>query len=455
MSTVNLLARPPSYDSPPQIHRTPSYAREPRAEERRLAQGYINQRTERAAEFVKQNKTASIVLRLGDQVEGVEIPSYGMRAPIDGVVELSKPDGLAYVSVKVEGTMKLHEFGEGGMVTATLCSETVTLWRKGIDPGPCPDRLDFSISLPTQYSDEKDTYPLPPTFEAHLSGLPGFHADVEYHVTAIASKTKLPLGKLNSLGQSAVSTPFIYSPRTCPSSPLPAPLRGSGDLQALPESSEWKTYDATVTARTEGARSVSVRFLVPKSHVFCKTEPIPFHVSFVSSAVTLASMLPYLTTEDNPSGKSSTRIQLLRQVCVNVKDEYLHSSTNTELWKVQKLGEGTLRRGVDGPRMLSFSGEINIDQSVKSGAFKAGGLWVKDFIVFQLNPSNALKGPIGDARIIVPVRLVTDPYSANTGTYIDTPPSRVSPPESVGHEDLPTLDFNAPLSSSNSSDSPA
>lgn len=62
--------------------------------------------------------------------------------------------------------------------------------------------------------------------------------------------------------------------------------------------------------------------------------------------MTLASLLPYLTTEDNPSGKSSTRIQLLRQICVNVKDEYLHNSTNTELWKVLKLGEGTMRRGV-------------------------------------------------------------------------------------------------------------
>ena len=29
--------------------------------------------------------------------------------------------------------MKLHEFGEGGMTTTTLCSETVTLWRKGVD----------------------------------------------------------------------------------------------------------------------------------------------------------------------------------------------------------------------------------------------------------------------------------------------------------------------------------
>ena len=96
--------------------------------------------------------------------------------------------------------------------------------------------------------------------------------------------------------------------------------------------------------------------------------------------------------------------------------------------------------------MLSFSGEITINPSVKTGAFKAGGLWVKDFIVFQLNPSNALKGPIGDARIIVPVRIVSDPYSAHTGTYVDTPPSRVSPPESVGQDELPTLDFNAPAS---------
>lgn len=103
--------------------------------------------------------------------------------------------------------------------------------------------------------------------------------------------------------------------------------------------------------------------------------------------------------------------------------------------------------------MLSFSGDINIDPNVKSGAFKAGGLWVKDFIVFQLNPSNALKGPVGDARIIIPVRIVTDPYTAHTASYIDTPPSRVSPPESVGHDDLPTLDFNAPLT--NGSDSPA
>ena len=81
MSAVS-LARPPSYDSAPQFHRTPSYAREPRAEERRLAQGLLR-RNERSVDFVKQNKTASIVLRLSDQVEGVDTPTYGLRAPIE------------------------------------------------------------------------------------------------------------------------------------------------------------------------------------------------------------------------------------------------------------------------------------------------------------------------------------------------------------------------------------
>lgn len=83
MSAVS-LARPPSYDSPPVFHRTPSYAREPRAEERRLAHGFsLNRRNERAADFVKQNKTASVVLRLSDQAEGTEVPTYGLRATIE------------------------------------------------------------------------------------------------------------------------------------------------------------------------------------------------------------------------------------------------------------------------------------------------------------------------------------------------------------------------------------
>lgn len=67
------------------------------------------------------------------------------------------------------------------------------------------------------------------------------------------------------------------------------------------------------------------------------------------------------------------------------------------------------------------------------GGFKAAGLWVKvclspppllssfsvltliaeqpqDCIVFSIAPPDPLKGPIGDMRIVIPIRLVTDPW---------------------------------------------
>jgi hypothetical protein len=40
------------------------------------------------------------------------------------------------------------------------------------------------------YPDSVPPQSLPPTYEAHLDGLPGFTATVDYSVTAIASKTK-------------------------------------------------------------------------------------------------------------------------------------------------------------------------------------------------------------------------------------------------------------------------
>jgi hypothetical protein len=57
---------------------------------------------------------------------------------------------------------------------------------------------------------------LPPTYTAHLDGLPGFTANVDYTVTAIASKTKnvkLGIGvSCVSLTSSLYSLPFARAP---------------------------------------------------------------------------------------------------------------------------------------------------------------------------------------------------------------------------------------------------
>ncbi|KAI0027740.1 hypothetical protein K488DRAFT_60566 [Vararia minispora EC-137] len=423
MSTASL----PTYTAPPDLTRTPSYAPEPRAEERRLAHAIVYQYNgrRRSADFIKQSKTGGMSLRLSDQIEGTNIPTYGMRSPIEGSIELAKTEGLAFVAIKVEGIMKLKEIAEGGTNTSVLCNELVTLWRRGVDPSPCPNYLSFSVSLPGEYVDERGAYPLPPSYEAHLTGLPGFTANVDYEVTAIASRIKLPkVGALTGIGQTTVSTPFLFRPRTCPSSPLPSPMVETNSILGLLEVPSWRAYESRIVARTAGAKPILCRFYVPRSHVFCFSEPIPFHITFCSSAMTLATLLPFLPTVNQAPGKSSTRIQLLRQTCVDVRDEYRLEGINTELWRVINIGEGTMRRSVDGPRWLAFSGEIRINPDIKVGGFKASGLWVRDCIVFSLTPPDTLKGPIGDARVVVPIRLVTDPYSN------DAHAPRVSPPGS-------------------------
>lgn len=53
-------------------------------------------------EFVKQGK--NLVLRLaGVQVPGTELPVYGLGAAVEGTLELTKPEGITSIEVKVRG----------------------------------------------------------------------------------------------------------------------------------------------------------------------------------------------------------------------------------------------------------------------------------------------------------------------------------------------------------------
>jgi hypothetical protein len=79
MSTASL----PSYPSPPELFRTPSYQAEPRAEERRIAHALFYQRRGRTVDFIKQSKSGGVSLRLTDQAEGTETPTYGSGTPVE------------------------------------------------------------------------------------------------------------------------------------------------------------------------------------------------------------------------------------------------------------------------------------------------------------------------------------------------------------------------------------
>ncbi|EIM85917.1 uncharacterized protein STEHIDRAFT_157447 [Stereum hirsutum FP-91666 SS1] len=408
MSTASL----PSYSPPSPLPRTPSYTAEPLSDERRLTQGRLPIRRVRppVADVVKQNKSGTISLRLtqAQRIEG-DNPVYGARGPVEGTVELSRTDGVVYVAAKIEGVLKLKEVAAGGTTTLVLCDETAFLWRKGIDDGPCPIHLPFSVVLPATFADEKGSYPLPPTYEAHLSGLPGFQANVQYSVTAVASRSRNT--RLN-IGAISVSTPFVFHPRSRPSLPIPPPLSRSHVRPGLDITPQWKSHESVITSRVPGSRDILCTLYLPKSQVFCIKETIPFHVSFVSSAMSLASLLPYVPTNTPANTNRYTRIQLLRQTSVDAKNDYVPAGTKTEMWRVASLGEGSFWRTSDGPDWITFSGELKVSPNVQLGGFKAGGLWVKDCIVFSISPPDSLKGPIGDLREVYPIRLVTDPWES-------------------------------------------
>lgn len=118
---------------------------------------------------------------------------------------------------------------------------------------------------------------------------------------------------------SVVSTPFIYFPRTRPASPLPYPLQHvEGGFQANPD---WKVVQCTVQSKSAIRPNLRTTLFVPASRTFCMSQPIPFHLTIQSSAVSLAAFLPFSPTANanTLSQRKITRLQLMRQTTVDVR----------------------------------------------------------------------------------------------------------------------------------------
>ncbi|OCH92618.1 hypothetical protein OBBRIDRAFT_865684 [Obba rivulosa] len=407
MSTTSL----PSYVSP-SLTRIPSYSAEPHAFEQRLALSGLRQRP--TGDFVKQSKSGGVRLRLTEQEDNVSLPVYGNGAAVEGTVNLAKPENVTSVEVQIEGSLKLQEVAEGGTTTSKLCLSRVRLWSKDGLSGPCPATLPFSLTLPTTYSDGRAEYPLPPTHQAHLSGVPGFNATIEYTVSAIVQKNKAAsLLRLGNRRMSTVSTPFVYYPRSRPAVPLPPPMAMSPEAAPDLAVDGWECFESIIPAKSGNVRDIIVKLYIPASRVFCMSAQIPFYLTFKSTAMSLAAFLPFgPVTTSYASSKRHTRIQLLRQTTVDVRNALVFG-TKTDIWRVSPIGEGKFRHAGDGRDWIAFSGDIRIEEGVKIGGFRASGFSVKDCIVLSMLPLEGAKSPFKELRRVVPLRLATDPYSSD------------------------------------------
>ncbi|KII86689.1 hypothetical protein PLICRDRAFT_114185 [Plicaturopsis crispa FD-325 SS-3] len=389
------------------------------------------------AHFVKESKHGDVALRLAQEEDNVALPVYGSGGVVTGTVDLSaKLEGVTSVEVKIEGILRLQEVAEAGTATSKLCLDSALLWIKDrANGGICPPSLSFSLTLPATFKYGDETYPLPPMYEVHLSGVPGFRASIDYSVSAVVNRpnTKSLFGI--TIGNTHITTPFVYSPRTRPAVPLPPPLIGKSGVPTL--TPQWKLFEAFIPARFPGGQEIISRFYVPASRTFCMSEPIPFYVVFSSSAFTLATFLPYAPSVKH---KQCTRAQLLRQSTVDVRNTTI-MGTKTDIWRVDKIGEGVFRHAGDGPDWIAFSGEVVVNDSVKVGGFKAGGLTVKDCLVLSMDPPDPARAPFKALRQQVPVRLTTDPWAVHAGAHGSTWSIPSSPDEHV--EAQPELYYHA------------
>ncbi|KAK7054184.1 hypothetical protein R3P38DRAFT_2500189 [Favolaschia claudopus] len=417
MSTATV----PTYAEPiqPTFSRTPSYSAEPGLYEQRLA---LNARSlpRATGNFITSSKSGSAKLRLTAQQNNIDLPIYGSGGIVEGTVELTKTDNISSVEVTVEGRLELKEIAGGGHTETKLCVDTALLWVKDDSNSACPTSLPFSLTLPTTFEYNGKRYALPPSHSIKLSGLPGFYATIDYTVGAVINKPHavpnlVPLVKSRvlgiNIGSTTVSTPFIYYPRTRPSVALPTPLRRFEG--GFIESPEWKVYPSVLKAKEKsGTQDIFVKVYVPASRIYCSTQAIPFHVTFESTAFTLAAFLPYGPSTGNPGKPQATRFQLMRQSTVDVR--FVGANRKTDIWRVDCIGEGTFRHAVrllsgDGATWTSFSGEIPIEP-VKVTGFRIAGLSVSDCLLFTVTPADVTKATFTGIRAMIPVQLTTDPW---------------------------------------------
>lgn len=426
------LASLPSYAEAPSIPLaeidTPAYTAEPQPHEQRIGHNRVL-RAKPSGEFVKQTKNGAVCLRLFSQQHNAKLPSYGLAGKVEGVVVISKPDGITSVDVKIEGILQLQEIAESGTAAKQLCLEKTVLWskeRNTAKTNSCPTYLFFKFILPTTYTDGDTIYPLPPSYEKHLSGVPGFRANIDYEIQVVIDSNKtnvvpnLVKSALFGAVNTVVSTPFIYYPHTCPAVPPPVSLRRSTTCPGFVESPEWKVFEDRIISKisdVQGGRDIISKLYLPASRVFCLRQPIPFRLTFISSAFSLAAFLPLLPRAKPLSpNRQHTKIELLRQSTVDVRNS-LSMAAKTDIWRVDCIGWGAFKHVGDGPNWISFSGEIIIDDNVDLGGFRAGGLSVKDCIVLSIIPPDPVKSPFRELRQVVPVRLTTDPWTRSVGNY--------------------------------------
>ncbi|OCH92619.1 hypothetical protein OBBRIDRAFT_791067 [Obba rivulosa] len=353
--------------------------------------------------FVKHS--SRVTLLLSGQEEGISTPVYTSGSTIDGILAIPRSSGLLSLVVRIEGVLKLKEVAGSGSSDSEIIGTTVFVWDSQRHAS-FPSKVTFRYTLPTHYADSRSgtRFLLPPTYNSHLCGIPGFTVDVSYYITVSITQTR----DKSTFWQksSSLRVPFVVRTLTCPSLPGPFPL-SSNSTTLSPQT---LFTGSVIEPRRRDNMPIRVQIFLPSAQVCSIKEPIPFFVTLLGDEDTLAPFAAWRPSASSfhpisPTPYSSgalqqqlmqragyvqappIKVQLQRMTLVDVGVDsscFTKVLSKSYMMGNKLIGQGAVHHANVGRNALTWAGTLILPSDKVCGGFLAQGLRVTvslDFLV--------------------------------------------------------------------------
>ncbi|KAJ3553979.1 hypothetical protein NM688_g3343 [Phlebia brevispora] len=340
----------------------------------------------------------------------------------------------------------------GGSHQSDILKDTLYTWNSERNAS-FPAKVTFRYTLPTHYTHRLsgERFRLPPTYEAHLDGMPGFNVEIHYAIVVTISRTRDRLDWWRKTTKLRI--PFRYRELSRPSQLGPFPL----SLTKTPSGPK-TLFKFTLQSRRSRRENIDVQLFLPASQVCTMREPIPFFVTLFASDDVLepfgihrpspTSFHPLSTTNSSSSslqqqlihrtsgGTSPVRVSLQRQTQVDALAAGMPTMReNTHIAAVKTLVRGVIHAMTRSSNSITWSGAVELPPSVRSGGFVGSGikvnvrstficwsshqpenrtsldcLFAQDSIVLAIVPPDGAQSTFMQFSASVPVHLTTEAY---------------------------------------------
>ncbi|KZT64273.1 hypothetical protein DAEQUDRAFT_769836 [Daedalea quercina L-15889] len=387
--------------------------------------------TQEAAQVVKRSRR--LVVLLGGQDPASVMPTYRPGSTLNGCLAILCPTELLSVHVVVHGYINASEIAGPGRGPTEVLHEDLYSWNSDSDP-PLPFRISFRYTLPSHYPDPSygDRRPLPPTYHAYLSGIPGFTVHVSYHI----------------------AVDMLYTKRQGPSWRKRRCLRVPIQLQQLTRPAAKGPFRLSLEQSAAGPRTlftfhmqprqpchapIEIHVFLPQSQICSLKEPIPFFVTLFANEAALSPFLCYaplssasfhpLSSPSETSIDSLQRALKLRQSASTCPLRIILQRTTTvdvdragvpcveggvgQDFASKNTGQAVIHNVSRGPKSITWAGTITANPDIGSGGFVASGLRVSDSIVVSIKPPEVARGRWMPMCEMIPVQLTTESYACS------------------------------------------